>query len=129
MSWIVDYYDDVDHMRLDEWVARHTDDVVVRFGNNPQARGKEEVAQNIGGFFSTIAGLKHHFVNTWEVDDTTLLEMDVEYTRKDGADVTVPCVTILRKDGNLVDSIRIFIDLAPVFAETQRPVASVADGS
>jgi hypothetical protein len=117
MSWFVEYYDDVDHMRLDDWIARHTDDVVVTFGNSPAAHGKEEVARNIGGFFSSIGGLKHHFVNDWQVDDTTLLEMNVQYTRLDGGEVTVPSLTILHRDGELVDSIRIFIDLAPVFAD------------
>ena len=63
-DWINDYYDDVDHMRLDDWLARHTDDVVVKFGNNPPSRGKEEVGGNIGYFWTLIGGLKHNFVNT-----------------------------------------------------------------
>ena len=41
-EWLNDYYDDVDHMRLENWLARHTDDVVVQFGNNPPARGTED---------------------------------------------------------------------------------------
>jgi ketosteroid isomerase-like protein len=115
-DWIRDYYDDVDNMRLGEWVARHSDDVVVRFGNNPPARGKDEVAQNIGQFWSLIGGLKHNFVNTWEVDGTTILELNVDYTRADGAHVSVPCTSFLHRDGELVDELRVYIDLAPVFA-------------
>lgn len=115
-DWVRAYYDDVDNMRLDEWVARHTDDVVVQFGNNPPAHGKEEIAQSIGSFWSLIAGLKHTFLNAWEVDETTILEVSVDYTRTDGAVVTVPCVSILHRSGELVDSLRFYIDLAPVFA-------------
>ena len=89
-DWINDYYDDVDHMRLDDWLARHTDDVVVKFGNNPPSRGKEEVGGNIGYFWTLIGGLKHNFVNTFEVDGTTICELAVDYTRKDGSHVTVP---------------------------------------
>lgn len=118
-DWISAYYDDVDHMRMDEWVARHTDDIVVTFGNNPPARGKEQIAENIGYLWSTIDGLKHNFVNTFEVDGTTILELKVDYTRKDGDLVTVPCTTIIHRTGELVDSMRIYIDLAPVFAEAQ----------
>jgi hypothetical protein len=117
-DWFHAYFDDVDNMRLDEFVARHSDDVEVRFGNNPPAHGKEEVAQNIGQFWSMIGGLKHNFVNTWEVGDTTILESKVEYTRTDGARVTVPSTTFLHRDGELVDSLRIYIDLEPVFAQT-----------
>lgn len=115
-DWINDYYDDVDHMRLDDWLARHTDDVVVKFGNNPPARGKEEVGGNIGYFWTLIGGLKHNFVNTYEVDGTTICELAVDYTRKDGSHVTVPCTSFLHRDGDLVDELRVYIDLAPVFA-------------
>jgi SnoaL-like domain len=116
-DWVNAYYDDVDHMRLDEWLARHTDDVVVRFGNNPPARGKEEVGGNIGGFWSMIGGLKHTILRSYEVDGTTILEADVDYTRKDGNHVVVPCTTFLHREGDLVDELRVYIDLAPVFAE------------
>jgi hypothetical protein len=117
-DWFRTYFDDVDNMRLDEFVARHSDDVVVRFGNNPPAHGKDEVAQSIGQFWSMIGGLKHNFVNTWEVDGTTILETKVDYTRKDGAQVTVPCTSFLHRDGDLVDELRVYIDLEPVFAES-----------
>lgn len=116
-DWLRTYFDDVDNMRLDDWVARHTDDVVVHFANNPPAHGKSEIAQNIGQFWSMIGGLQHNFVNTWEVDGTTILETKVDYTRADGAHAVVPCTSILHRTGELVDSLRIYIDIAPVFAE------------
>lgn len=115
-DWVRAYYDDVDNMRLDEWVARHSNDVVVQFGNNPPAHGREEIAQSIGSFWSLIGGLKHTFLNAWEVDGTTILEVSVDYTRTDGAVVTIPCVSILHRSGDLVDALRFYIDLAPVFA-------------
>lgn len=118
-DWIRAYYDDVDNMRLDEWVDRHSDDVVVRFGNSPPAHGKAEIAQNIGQFWSMIGALKHNFVNSWEVDGTTILEIDVDYTRADGAHVIVPCTSILHRTGDLVDALRVYIDLAPVFAPSE----------
>ena len=115
-DWFRAYFDDVDNMRLDAWVARHSDDVVVQFGNNPPAQGKEQVAQNIGQFWSMIGGLKHEFVNTWEVGGTTILESHVDYTRTDGSHVTVPVTSILHRKGELVDALRVYADLAPVFA-------------
>ena len=118
-NWTRDYFDDVDNMRLDEWIARHSDDIVVRFGNNPPAHGKAEVAGNIGHFWSLIGGLKHTLVNTWEVDETAIVEADIDYLRKDGATVKVPCISILHRAGDLVDDVRVYIDLAPVFAESQ----------
>ena len=115
-DWFRAYFDDVDHMRLDEWVARHSDDVVVTFGNNPPAHGKEAIARDVGQFWSMIGGLKHNFLNTWEVDGTTILESNVDYTRADGSHVTVPVTSILHRNGDLVDALRVYADLGPVFA-------------
>jgi ketosteroid isomerase-like protein len=115
-DWLHDYYDDVDNMRLDAFVDRHTDDVVVKFGNNPAAVGKDEVRNSIGYFWTLIGGLKHDFRNVYLDGDTTIVEADIEYTRADGGHVTVPCTSILHRRDGLVDQLRVYLDLAPVFA-------------
>jgi ketosteroid isomerase-like protein len=115
-DWLRDYYDDVDNMRLDAFVDRHTDDVVVKFGNNPPAVGKDEVRQAIGYFWTLIGGLRHEFVNVFAEGDTTILEAEIDYTRKDGGHVTVPCTSILHRRGEFVDQLRVYLDLTPVFA-------------
>jgi len=115
-DWLRDYYDDVDGMRLQEFLDRHTDDVVVRFGNNPPAVGKAEVGQAIGYFWGLIGGLRHSFVNVYANGETTILESEIDYTRTDGLHVTVPCTSVLHRRGELVDQLRIYLDLAPVFA-------------
>ena len=63
--------------------------------------------------------MRHELVETFEKGDATVVEADVTYTRKDGREVTVPVVTIYRAAGELIDDYRIFIDLAPVFADAQ----------
>lgn len=115
-DWLTDYYHDVDTMNMEGFINRHADDVEVHFANNPPARGKAEVSQAIGHFWEMIDGLKHNFVNVYKDGDTTILEAAIDYKRKDGGEVTLPCTTILHRDDGLVDSVRIFIDLAPVFA-------------
>jgi ketosteroid isomerase-like protein len=115
-DWIRDYYADVDAMALEPWLARHTDDVVVRFGNNPPAEGKAAVGEAIAGFWSTIGGLSHAIKAEHHAGDTVALEVDVTYERKDGASVMVPCASVLHRRGELVDSLNIYIDLAPVYS-------------
>jgi len=115
-DWLREYYDDVDNMRLEAFVNRHTDDVEVRFANNPPAIGKEQVAQAIGGFWQMIGGMRHEFVNVFTDGDATILEAQVDYARSDGNHVTVPSTAILHRRGQLVDSLRVYLDLAPVFA-------------
>jgi ketosteroid isomerase-like protein len=120
VTWIDDYYADVDAMRLEPFVERHSDDAVVVFGNNPPAVGKEAIRAAIGGFWSMIGGLRHERRNLWFVDDgaTAVLEVVTHYTTKGGAEVAVPCVSLLDRNADgKVTSLRVYIDLAPLFAQ------------
>ena len=119
-DWITDYYADVDGMRLQSYVDRHTDDAEVVFGNNPPAVGKQAIGEAIGGFWSMIGGLRHERRNLWLVNDgnTAVLEVVTHYTTRGGAHVAVPCVSLLDKNADgLVTSLRVHIDLAPLFAQ------------
>ena len=119
-TWIDDYYADVDAMRLEAFVERHSDDAAVVFGNNPPAVGKEAIGAAIGGFWSMIGGLRHERRNLWFVNDdtTAVLEVVTHYTTKGGAAVPIPCVSLLdRNTDGKVTSLRVSIDLAPLFAQ------------
>jgi hypothetical protein len=114
-DWVNDYYFDVDAMRLESFVARHTDDVEFRFGSGPLGRGKQMLREAIGGFWLQINGLTHHGVNIWEWENITIVESKVDYERKDKVVVTIPAMTVLERQGELVCSLRIYIDLGPLF--------------
>ncbi len=114
--WFSDMFADVDAMRLDAFVACLTPDVELQVGNNPLMKGREAAKGGIGYLFSTINGIKHHFVNVVEAKGMTCLESKVEYLRKDGKQVTIPVVTMLERQGDLVSSLRIYFDIAPVYA-------------
>jgi ketosteroid isomerase-like protein len=107
---------DIDAFDPDKFIAHLTEDVVFRFGNGEPVVGRAAVREAVAGFFSTIDGLSHRILNSWDVDDLTIVQADVEYHRKDGKHVTVPNADILTFDGDLVRDWRIYIDLAPVFA-------------
>jgi ketosteroid isomerase-like protein len=119
-DWVSEYFADVDAMRLDEFIDRHTDDVVVTFANNPPAIGKDQVREAIGGFWGTIDGLSHDIKQRWDAGDTTALESDVTYTRKDGGVVTVPVASFLHRSGDKVDRLTFYLDLTPVFEDSAR---------
>jgi SnoaL-like protein len=114
--WFSDFYVSIDAMRLDEFAAGLAPDVEVVVGNNPVMRGRQAAKDGIGYFWSTIDGIKHHFVNVAESNGLTFLEANVEYLRKDGKSVTIPAVTVLERRGDLVKSLRIYFDVAPVYA-------------
>lgn len=114
--WFSDLYANIDAMRLDDFVAGLAPDVEVVVGNNPAMRGRQAVKEGIGHFFSSIDGMKHNVINVADASGLTFLETKVDYLRKDGRQVTIPVVTVLERNGDLVKSLRIYFDVAPVYA-------------
>ena len=106
---------DIDAMDAGKFIGHLTPDVRFRFANADPALGRAAVKQGVEGFWTTIDGLTHHVINSYEVGDTVIVQIDVEYRRKDGKSVTVPNCDILVFDGDLVRDWQIYIDLAPVF--------------
>lgn len=113
---IATIFADIDAMDPERFVAHLTPDVVFQFANAEPVTGQAAVKEAVAGFFATIDGLTHHIKNVWEVGDTVITQIDVEYRRKDGRTVTVPNADILTRDGDLVRDWRIYIDVAPVYA-------------
>jgi ketosteroid isomerase-like protein len=124
-DWLEEYYADVDAMRLDAFVAQHTEDAVVTFANNPPSVGHEEIRAAIGGFWSTIGGLRHEIKHRYEAGDRTVIEAICHYTKQDGSHVPIPVASALgRRDGK-VSSLTVYIDLAPLFAVAPADAAAV----
>lgn len=115
-AWVRGFYAAVDSFDLNRHMAVLTDDVQMTFGNNPTMVGHDAVRAGIEAFFRTIAGLQHRFRNVWEHGNEAIVEADVDYTRKDGRVVTIPALTVLRRRGNLIDNIRVYVDHEPLRA-------------
>ena len=115
-DWYRPLYEHIDAMRMDGFLAGLSDDVQVVFGNYPAAVGRAQVREAIGAFWASIGGLRHRFENVVQNADQTLLEGNIDYTRKDGRVVTVPVATVLKRRGDKVSEMRIYIDVAPVYA-------------
>lgn len=107
---------DIDTMQPERFTAHLAENVTMRFGNADPVHGRAAVGQAWGDFCAGIAGVAHALRNRWTVGDTTIVEADVTYTRRDGGRVTVPVATIYHEGPAGIDDYRIYIDLAPLFA-------------
>jgi ketosteroid isomerase-like protein len=116
MSTATEVFGDVDRMDAKAFASHLAEDCVLRFANADEVAGREAIEAAIAGFFSTIKGLRHHVVEQWDVDDTTIVQLEVTYTRMDDHRVTIPAVTIYRRGRDLIDEYRIYVDLALIYA-------------
>jgi ketosteroid isomerase-like protein len=108
---------DIDSMDPERFVAHLADDVTMRFGNAEPIRGRDEVRDGWAAFCKELKGVRHELVGRWKVDAATIVEAKVTYTRRDDSQVTVPVVTIYREREGQINDYRIYIDLAPLFAD------------
>jgi ketosteroid isomerase-like protein len=113
-DWVAAHYRDVDALDADKVAAWFTDDGTVVFANHPPAVGRSAIRTALGGFMSSIRGMKHEFRNVWEVGPTAMFEARVTYTCKDGTVVVIPAATVLERRGDKITSCRIYVDHAPL---------------
>jgi ketosteroid isomerase-like protein len=107
----------MDAMDVATLTSFFAEDGQVVFGNGQPLVGIDEIRTGTTAFFATIAGLHHEVVNEWNVGDDTIIELKVTYDRKDGQQVTIPCVSIFHTDAaGKIDAYRVYFDVAPIYA-------------
>jgi hypothetical protein len=91
-----------------------TDNPMYHFGNYEPCLTKQAIITSTDAFFGYVAALYHDIRNLWEVGDVVFVEMDVQYWRKDGSSITLPCADIFRFEGDKILELRIFMDSNPI---------------
>jgi uncharacterized protein (TIGR02246 family) len=106
-----------DAMDVEAVAALFAKDARVVFGNGQPMLGVDEIRAGTTAFYDTIAGLHHEIANEWNFGNDTIVELKVTYHRKDGQQVTIPCVTIFHADAaGKIDDYRVYYDVAPIYA-------------
>ena len=107
----------VDTMDVATIASLFAEDARVVFGNGQALVGIDEIRTGTTAFLDTIAGQHHEIVKEWNVDDDNIIELSVTYDRKDGQQVTIPCVTIFHSNtAGKIDDYRVYFDVAPIYA-------------
>ena len=112
---------DIDSMEPERFAAHLAHDVTMRFGNAEPVHGRDAVRDGWAAFCADLDGVRHDVIAKWTIDEATIVEANVTYTRRDASQVAVPVVTIYRERGGEINDYRIFIDLAPLFAGPSGP--------
>lgn len=113
--WVNRMYADADSLDPTRAMSWLTDDVVQRMGSAPPTKGVSEARAGYERMLSAMISMNHDFVEIWDVaPGVTVAEALVTYNRKDGVSITLPATTILRRRGEKVCDIRIYIDPTPL---------------
>ena len=110
-------FDAIDAKNGTAFVSYLTEDAVFRFGSAPPVQGRDAIQAAVDGFFMTIAACAHNIARTIGQNDTLVCEGEVTYQRHDGSSISLPFTDVLEYDGDLIAHYKIYIDVAPLYAE------------
>jgi limonene-1,2-epoxide hydrolase len=105
----------IDRMDTESFLSFIRPDGSFRFGSAPAVRGHAAIGEAVGGFFASIAGLKHEPRRIVADDDAVMIEGEVTYTRHDGSEISLPFVNVFESEGDLISDYRIYIDIGPLY--------------
>ena len=88
MSTTTEVFADVDRMDAKAFASHLAEDCLLRFGNADEVVGRGAIEEVIAGFFTTINGISHQIVDQWDVDNTTIVQLEATYAegRSQGQD-------------------------------------------
>ena len=107
----------IDAMDSAAFVSYLTDGAVFRFGSADPVQGREAIQAAVEGFFGSIAGLSHSIERTVRDGDVVFCEGEVRYRRHNGTEITLPFADIFDYADDLIDHYKIYMDIAPLYAE------------
>ena len=91
---------------------------VFRFGAAAPVQGHAKIGAAVSGFFASIAGVRHELTNVITDGERWVCEGTVTYRRHDGSGISLPFANIFEFDGVLISGYRIYVEIAPLYAES-----------
>jgi ketosteroid isomerase-like protein len=92
-----------------------TDDVRLQLGNADAVEGKPAFVEALQAFIASVARVRHVVTDVWSDREALIAELEVHYTRLDGAKLTLPVCNVFRLRDGLVADYRVYMDIAPVY--------------
>ncbi len=101
---------------VDEFASYFTDDAFYQVGNSEPLLGRDRIRESAIRFRQAIKSIVHDIKQIWELGNTVFVEIEITYTRNDDKVVTIPCLDVVELEGDKFKSIRIYMDISPVFS-------------
>lgn len=119
-SEVLRIYESLDRREAEPFADRFGPQGRFRLANDPAALGPAAIARTLHDFFGLLEGIHHELHGLWSIPEGWVVEALVDYRVRGGEQVFVASATILRCTGeHMLDDVRVFADLAPVFAAAQ----------
>ena len=115
-EWLKGLFQSIDAMDAEKFGGHLAENGSFKLGNAAAVTGRSSIKEAVGGFFSTIEGLKHTVSESFENGNTLTCRGEVTYTKKDKSEVTVPFANFFVMEGDLAVDYQVYIDISPLFS-------------
>lgn len=116
-AWLDRLFTAIDGRDAETFGSFLHNNVVFRFGNNPEVHGRGPTVEIVGQFFGALAGIRHEIYDVWETGGAVIVHGQATYTRQSGTKLTVPFANVFKMKENLIKDYLIYIDNSRLFAE------------
>lgn len=116
-NWITKLFASIDDKNTEKFLSFLSEDCCFRFGNIPAVQGTEAIGGFVGGFFESIASLKHEIAESWDIPGGVICHGTVTYTRHDNSVLTVFFSNIFKTKNDKVYDYLIFADTSALYAQ------------
>jgi ketosteroid isomerase-like protein len=112
--WVRDFYADVDAGNGAAALERLATDVQLQFGARAVANGREAARSTFAAVHHGFVDVSHEFRNVWQAGDTAICEFVATYRLSDESLLPLPTLTVLRRRGEKIASMRVYMDEGPL---------------
>nr|WP_282100275.1 nuclear transport factor 2 family protein [Aquimarina sp. MMG016] len=110
------YLEAMDKKDVETYGKFLADDVQMWFNNEQFGIGKETILKGLDEYWQSFMSIEHDLTNIYGTDKNYVLEALNHYKRHDGKNATVKAVAFTDlNDNGKVKSVRLYMDMAPVF--------------
>jgi ketosteroid isomerase-like protein len=106
----------VDRGDADDFAAWFAPDAHYRFGNNEGTIGRAAVVEATAGAADALPWVRHTVDQVAHVDNQLFCRFTISTADLSGAQVDIPCVTVIWVENEQIIDYRVHMDLAPAFA-------------
>jgi len=114
-SFVSEVYNSIDRADASKFATFITPTGIFRFANAPAVAGNQNIEEFVDGFFKSLKGISHSYLESWKAEDVIFVNGIVRYLRFNGTALQAPFSCTWKMKGQLIDEYLIFIDASELY--------------
>lgn len=114
-SFVNEVYQAIDRADATSFANYIAAEGLFRFANQPPVVGTEAIRNYVAGFFSSLKGIAHSGLESWQAEGAIFVNGNVKYTRHNDTTLELPFSCTWKMSDGKIDQYLIFIDSSELY--------------